>query len=82
MDPTRRAVIALVVALAGCGRSDGSRLSGSGPDEMRGWSFASGKRPSRTEYIALVASCQQGAVKSARGKALDDCLAELGLRRE
>jgi hypothetical protein len=49
---------------------------------MRGWSFASGKRPSRAEYTALVASCQQGAVKLALGKPLDDCLADLGLRRE
>ncbi|MGE0257247.1 MAG: hypothetical protein AB7T18_00705 [Alphaproteobacteria bacterium] len=49
---------------------------------MRGWSFASGKRPSRAEYAAIVASCEQGAVRSARGKKLEDCLADLGLRRD
>jgi hypothetical protein len=49
---------------------------------MRGWSFASGKRPSRVEYTAIVASCQQGAVRSAQGKKLEACLADLGLRRE
>jgi hypothetical protein len=54
----------------------------SGLDAVRGWSFASGKRPSRAEYAALVASCRQGAVQSARGKPLEVCLADLGLRRD
>ena len=74
--------LALILAPAGCGPSDSSRVSGSGGDEITGWIFASGKRPSRAEYAALVASCQQGAVQSARGKPLDVCLADLGLRRE
>ncbi|MGE3782320.1 MAG: hypothetical protein AB7H71_06215 [Alphaproteobacteria bacterium] len=74
--------VLVLLALAGCGPSDRSRVSGSGSDEMRGWSFASGKRPSRAEYAAIVASCEQGAVRSARGKKLEDCLADLGLRRD
>ena len=79
----RRAVAFGVLALAGCGPADTSRVSGPGADEVRGWMFASGKRPSRAEYAALVASCQQGAVRSARaGKPLEACLADLGLRRE
>ena len=77
-----KVVVFVMLVLAGCGPSDRSRVSGSGPEEMRGWSFASGKRPSRAEYAALVASCQQGAVRSARGKPLEACLADLGLRRE
>jgi hypothetical protein len=77
-----------MMALAGCGPSDSSRVSGSGGDEVSGWIFASGKRPSRAEYAAIVASCQQGAVRSVpgnlfeSGKPLDACLADLGLRRE
>jgi hypothetical protein len=70
----------LMLAVAGCGQSDGSRKSGA--DDVQGWLLASGKRPSRAEYAALVASCQQGAVRSARRKGLEACLADLGLRRE
>jgi hypothetical protein len=77
-----RMAMFLVVALAGCGPTDGSRLPGPGASEVRGWVFASGKRPSRAEHAALVASCEQGAVQSARGSPLDACLADLGLRRE
>jgi hypothetical protein len=88
----RRVVLFLMLSpvlfpLAGCGPSD-TAPAGSGKDGVAGWKFASGKRPSRAEYAALVASCQQGAVRSARGKPfepgqpLEACLAELGLRRE
>ena len=72
----------LALALAGCGQPDRTRVSGTGVDEVRGWSLESGKRPSRAEYTALVASCEQGAVRSARGRLLEACLADLGLRRE
>ena len=74
--------LALTLTLAGCGPSDTSHPSGSGADTVQGWTFVSGKRPTRTEYAALVASCEQGALPSARGKPLDACLADLGLRRE
>ena len=75
-----RVGVFLMLAMAGCGQSDGSPTSGA--DDVQGWMFASGKRPSRAEYAALVASCQQGAVRSERGKTLEACLADLGLRRE
>ena len=52
---------------------------------MQGWRFASGKTPSRAEYAALVAACQDGAVRPAvaAGAAgpLDACLTYLGLKR-
>jgi hypothetical protein len=73
---------AAVLAPAGCGPSDTARVSGSGPEDVQGWRFASGKRPTRAEYAAVVAACQEGAVKDSRGKPLDLCLADLGLRRD
>jgi hypothetical protein len=93
MAPMWRVAALIVLApvmfpLAGCGPSDDSPASGSGRGDVAGWIFASGKRPSRAEYAALVASCQQGAVRSAQGKPfepgkpLEACLADLGLRRE
>jgi len=78
----RRAVVLLTLLLAGCGPPDTSRESGAGADEINGWKFISGKRPSRLEYAAFVASCEQGAIQSTRSKPLDACLADLGLRRE
>jgi hypothetical protein len=77
----------VMLPLGGCGKSDTSSASG-GKGDVAGWKFASGKRPSRAEYAALVASCRQGAVRSAQGKPLEPgqplevCLAELGLHRE
>ena len=77
-----RVVLSLMLALIGCGPSDTSQVSGSSMNEVQGWMFASGTRPSRAEYTAIVASCEHGAVQSARGKKLEACLADLGLRRE
>jgi hypothetical protein len=82
MGPIWRVLAFLPLALAGCGPSEQSRVPGSGGETVQGWVFASGKRPSRAEYAAIVASCQQGAVRSAQGKTLEACLADLGLRRE
>jgi len=77
-----RALVLLTLVLASCGPPDTSRESGSGADGINGWKFTSGKRPSRVEYAAFVASCEQGAIQSTRSKPLDACLADLGLRRE
>ena len=77
-----RVVLFLMLAIAGCGPSDTSPVSGSGREEVEGWTYASGMRPTRAEYAAFVASCQQGAIRSARGKPLETCLADIGLRRE
>jgi len=42
--------------------------------------LASGKAPSRAEYAAMVAACQDGAVRHAAAAPLDSCLADLGLK--
>ena len=82
LAPIWKLMVFVMLGVVGCGPSDRSRVSGSGAEEMRGWSLASGKRPSRAEYTAMVASCEQGAVRAARGRPLEACLADLGLRRE
>jgi hypothetical protein len=71
----------LVLALAACALWDGDEPA-AGPIDMQGWRFTSGKRPSRAEYAAVVAACEDGAVARTQGKPLDLCLADLGLRRE
>ena len=71
----------LMLGLAACSESDATHQAGLGSGEMQGWRFASGKPPSRAEYAAMVAACQDGAVTRARTAPLDSCLADLGLRR-
>ncbi|HVB17539.1 MAG TPA: hypothetical protein VNF04_13465 [Stellaceae bacterium] len=70
----------LLMSLAGCSLL-GTRQQ-AGPDSVQGWRLASGRMPSRAEYAAIVASCQDGAVPRAQGRPLDACLADLGLKRE
>ena len=80
-----RFAVLIVLVLAGCEIFEMSQPAEFGSGDMQGWRFASGKRPSRAEYAALVAACQDGAVQPAVGVGvagpLDACLADLGLKR-
>jgi len=77
----RRFAVSLVLGLAACAVFDGSQEGDLGSGEMSGWRLASGKTPSRAEYAAMVAACQDGAVQHAAAETLDGCLAGLGLKR-
>ena len=77
--PRLAAVLPLI--LAACSLSDANQPAGAAAGEMEGWRFASGRTPSRGEYIAVVAACQAGAVQNTAGRPLEACLADLGLRR-
>jgi hypothetical protein len=71
-----RLLVLAFIALAACNNSDaGEKISEATPDPS-GWQLASGKPPTKAEFAAVVASCEE------RGKgAFDSCLADLGLRR-
>ena len=73
----RRALV-LMLGLAAGVASDSGRPDD--PSGVQGWRFASGKIPTRAEYIAVIAACKEGPVKR-KGAPLEDCLADLGLRR-
>ena len=70
------ALFALPV-LAVCVGSQAAGAAGS----LDGWRFASGKLPTKAEYAAIVAACEDGSVRRLDGESLETCLAELGLRR-
>jgi hypothetical protein len=74
-----RMAVLLVLALAACSLLESEEPAA--PTDMQGWRFTSGKRPSRAEYAAMVAACQDGAVQRAQAGPLDACLADLGLKR-
>ena len=80
-----RFAVLIMLGLAACGVFDTSQQTDTGSGEMQGWRLASGKAPSRAEYAAIVAACQDGAVQRAPAPgslgALDSCLAGLGLKR-
>ena len=80
-----RIAVLIMLVLASCEFFDMSQPAEFVSADVQGWRFTSGKRPSRAEYAALVAACQDGAVRSpvAVGVAgpLDACLADLGLKR-
>ena len=74
-----RLAAVLICLLAGCSLFETD--SEIGANDMAGWRYVSGKTPSRGEYTAMVAACQDGAVHQAPGSSLDACLAGLGLKR-
>jgi hypothetical protein len=78
----RMIAVFVMLGVAACGGPDARVVAGGGSGEMQGWRFVSGKRPTHAEYTAIVAACRDGAVTRSRGKPLDLCLADLGLRRE
>jgi hypothetical protein len=70
----RIAVVALL-GLAACSSSDAASNAEPAPPDMSGWRMASGKEPTKAEFAALAATCE------AKGGAVDNCLADLGLKR-
>jgi hypothetical protein len=77
----RRVAVLIMLGLAACAVFDTSGQGDRGSGEMSGWRLASGKVPSRAEYAAMVAACQDGAVRHTAAATLDSCLAGLGLKR-
>ena len=73
--------VLILLLLAACDVFETSQPAEVGAGDMQGWRFASGKTPSRAEYAALVAACQDGAVRPPVAGPLDACLADLGLKR-
>ena len=74
-----RFVFVALLGVAACTAGGGDQLYG--PSAMQGWRAASGKPPTRAEFAAVVAACQDGMAAPASAKPLDSCLADLGLRR-
>ncbi|HEX3861253.1 MAG TPA: hypothetical protein VHY35_06125 [Stellaceae bacterium] len=74
-----RYAVLVALGLVGCSGSDAGEPAATA--SVQEWRFASGKAPSHTEYAAFVATCRDGAVQRAPARPLDDCLADLGMRR-
>jgi hypothetical protein len=76
-----RFAVWILLGLAACAVCDGSREGDLNSGDMQGWRLASGKTPSRAEYRAMVAACQDAAVQHEAAATIDSCLAGLGPKR-
>jgi hypothetical protein len=76
-----RFALLILLGLAACEGFGTSQETDAGSGEMQGWRLASGKAPSRAEYAAIAAACQDGAASRAAAPSLEACLAGLGLKR-
>ena len=70
-----RLAFAVLLGLTACDVPQ-SESAVAAPTDMAGWRLVSGKTPTKAEFTALAATCQD------KGGALDPCLATLGLKRQ
>ena len=76
-----RGVAFLVLfGLVACAAGDGVTPA-SASSELRGWQTATGKPPSKNEFAAVLAACEDRAKTSDASAPIDGCLADYGLRR-
>lgn len=73
----RLIALCVLFAVAACAEADANQPI----ETMQGWKTASGKSPTKAEFAAVVAACQERAVPTAQEKPLDSCLGDLGLKR-
>jgi hypothetical protein len=71
--------VVVLLGLGACAAATGTTASAS--SEMRDWQTPTGKPPTKAEFSALVAACQDKAKATTESGPMDGCLADLGLRR-
>jgi hypothetical protein len=72
-----RFAIATLLALAACAASEPGQPAAA--VDLQAWRLATGKVPTRAEYAAVVAACQDRPAAAAQSSPFDACLADLGL---
>jgi hypothetical protein len=53
----------------------------SASSQLQQWQTATGKPPSKAEFAAVMAACEDRAKQSDKAEPIDNCLADYGLRR-
>ena len=53
----------------------------SASSELREWQTSAGKPPSKNEFAAVVAACEDRAKSGSKSDPIEGCLADYGLRR-
>jgi len=74
--------VALVVFLGFVAYATGDAVtSANASSELRQWQTAAGKPPSKNEFAAVVAACEDKAKTTHKSDAMEGCLADYGLQR-
>jgi hypothetical protein len=73
------AAMLVLLALAACAAAKDSTAGAS--SGMRDWQTSTGKSPTKAEFAALVAACQDRVKTTSDNGPIAGCLADLGLRR-
>jgi ABC-type glycerol-3-phosphate transport system substrate-binding protein len=75
----RRIAVFALLGLTACAAVASSPASA--PVEVRDWQTPTGKPPTKAEFAALVAACQDKVKAANDGSPMAGCLTDLGLRR-
>jgi hypothetical protein len=70
----------VLLGLVACATGD-AVAPASATSELRKWQTAVGKPPSKNEFAAVVAACEDRTKNSAKSGPIEGCLADHGLRR-
>jgi hypothetical protein len=74
--------VALVVLLGRIACVTGDAVTpANASSELREWQTAAGKQPSKHEFAALVAACEDRVKSANKGDPIEGCLADYGLHR-
>ncbi|HEX3881176.1 MAG TPA: hypothetical protein VHW66_00815 [Stellaceae bacterium] len=73
-----RLALLLLLGLAACSSNDSTSENNDRSVPAEGWRTERGAVPTKAEFTAVVASCQD---RAKGGSNFDSCLTDLGLRR-
>ena len=76
----RGVALVVLLGLITCATGD-AVTSANASSELREWQTAAGKPPSKTEFAAVVAACEDKAKSANKSAAIEGCLADYGLHR-
>jgi hypothetical protein len=74
----RKIAVFALLSISACATATGSMASAL--SETRDWQTPSGQAPTKAEFAALIAACQDKAKSTSAKAPIDGCLADLGLR--
>ena len=73
------AFLILFISVA-CATGDAATPA-SASSELQQWRTVTGKAPSKNEFSAVIAACEDRAKSTDKSTAIEGCLADYGLRR-
>jgi hypothetical protein len=76
----RGVAFAVLFGIIACG-TGGAATPANASSELREWRTADGKPPSKTEFAAVVAACEDRAKSANESAPIEGCLADYGLHR-